>query len=129
MPDKILHLSDFCHEKLSQKSSEPRAEIFQQSQFLASGGPRFLYFVSEAATDEVEQNFMSVFVNFAQVVTNTRKYLKQLSSLLELCEPYNQQPWVGILIFIFGEKEGFFCFAYISLGGNFLLGNNNFLDC
>ena len=70
LQDKILHLSDFCH----QKSSQPRAQVLQQSK-LAPVGSLLLHFVLEAATEEVEQNFVSIFVNFAQVVTNTRKYL------------------------------------------------------
>ena len=90
LQEKILHLSDFCPQELSQKSSEPGAEVLQQSKLLAPSGPRLLDFILEAATEEVEEDFMSIFVNFPQVVTKTRKYLNNYEDCWKSMNHVNQ---------------------------------------
>ena len=61
------------------RSSEPGTDVLQQTQLLTVGIP-LLYFIPEAATEEVEQNFVQIFVNGPEVVSNTREYLDRGSS-------------------------------------------------
>ena len=55
-------------------SSEPWTEVGEQTQLVAAH-ISLLFFVFEAAAEEVEQNLVEVFVDVTEVVSNTGEYL------------------------------------------------------
>ena len=73
-------------------SSEPWTEVGEQTQLVAAH-ISLLFFVFEAAAEEVEQNLVEVFVDVTEVVSNTGEYLHReictLTHLEDLCKTLN----------------------------------------